>query len=147
MKHKNLQSIRRSHELSDELVRGKFRSIVCGDGLDIFLVGQQKMSDGFCQRLGLLPMSKFGHEEQVGGALHNGKYGPQSNPSRNLLTVFHLPLWGVDAYWSCRRSEKPCIWVCACTLSLWRVWLAVFYMVAIHLKGWLWKYWVLFLYC
>ena len=42
--------------------------------LDVFLVGQQT-SDRFGQWLGLLPMGKFSHEEQVCGPLHDRKYG------------------------------------------------------------------------
>ena len=33
--------------LCNELVCGKFRTVVSGDGLDVFLVGQQQMSDDF----------------------------------------------------------------------------------------------------
>ena len=54
---------------------GKFRTVVCGDGLYVFLVGQQQTSDRFGQRLGLLAMGKFGHEEHVCGTLHNREYG------------------------------------------------------------------------
>ena len=54
---------------------GKFRTVVSGDGLDVFLVGQQQTSDRFGQRLGLLPMGKFGHEEHVCGTLHDCEYG------------------------------------------------------------------------
>ena len=41
----------------------------------MFLVGQQQTSDSFGQRLGLLPMGKFGHEEHVCGTLHDREYG------------------------------------------------------------------------
>ena len=54
---------------------GKFRTVVCGDGLDVFLVGQQQTSDSFGLRLGLLPMGKFCHEEHVCGTLHDCEYG------------------------------------------------------------------------
>ena len=54
---------------------GKFRIVVSGYGLDVFLVGQQQTSDCFGQWLGLLPMGKFGHEEHVCGTLHDGEYG------------------------------------------------------------------------
>ena len=54
---------------------GIFRAVVSGYGLDVLLVGQQQTSDRFGQRLGLLPMGKFGHEEHVGGALHDREYG------------------------------------------------------------------------
>ncbi len=53
----------------------KLRAVVSGYGLDVLLVGQQQTSDHFGQWLGLLPMGKFGHEEQVCGTLHNGEYG------------------------------------------------------------------------
>ena len=43
--------------------------------LDVFLVGQQQTSDRFGQRLGLLPMGKFGHEEHICGTLHDREYG------------------------------------------------------------------------
>ena len=42
-----------------ELVCGKFRAVVSGYGLDVFLVGQQQTSDRFGQRLGLLPMASL----------------------------------------------------------------------------------------
>ena len=54
---------------------GKFRAVVSGYGLDVFLVGQQQTPDRFGQRLGLLAMGKFGHEEHVCGTLHNREYG------------------------------------------------------------------------
>ena len=54
---------------------GKFRAVVSGYGLDVFLVGQQQTSDHFGQRLGLLSMGKFGHEEHVCGTLHDCEYG------------------------------------------------------------------------
>ena len=54
---------------------GKFRTVVSGYGLDMFLVGQQQTSDRFGQRLGLLPMGKLGHEEHVCGTLHDCEYG------------------------------------------------------------------------
>ena len=53
----------------------KFRAVVSGYGLDVLLVGQQQTSDRFGQWLGLLPMGKFGHEEQVCGTFHDGEYG------------------------------------------------------------------------
>ena len=53
----------------------KFRAVVSGYGLDVLLVGQQQTSDHFGQWLGLLPMGKFGHEEQVCGTFHDGEYG------------------------------------------------------------------------
>ena len=54
---------------------GEFRAVVSGYGLDVFLVGQQQTPDRFGQRLGLLAMGKFGHEEHVCGTLHNREYG------------------------------------------------------------------------
>ena len=54
---------------------GKFRTVVSGCGLGVFLVGQQQTSDRFGQWLGLLSMGKFGHEEHVCGTLHNREYG------------------------------------------------------------------------
>ena len=54
---------------------GKFRAVVSGCGLDVFLVGRQQTSDGFGQRLGLLPMGKFGHKEHVCGTFHDCEYG------------------------------------------------------------------------
>ena len=54
---------------------GEFRAVVSGDGLDVFLVGQQQTSDRLGQRLRLLPMGKFGHEEHVCGTLHDCEYG------------------------------------------------------------------------
>ena len=45
--------------LCNELVYGKFRAVVSGYGLDMFLVGQQQTSDRFGQRLGLLPMASL----------------------------------------------------------------------------------------
>ena len=41
----------------------------------MFLVGQKQPSDLLGQGLCFLPVSKFGHEEQVCGTLHNGEYG------------------------------------------------------------------------
>ena len=61
--------------LSDEFVCGKFKTVVSGYGLDVFLVGQQQTSDRLGQRLGLLPMGKFGHEEHVCGTLLDCEYG------------------------------------------------------------------------
>ena len=54
---------------------GELRAVVSGYGLDVFLVGQQQTSDRFGQRLGLLSMGKFGHEEPVCGTFHDGEYG------------------------------------------------------------------------
>ena len=54
---------------------GKFRAVVSGYGLDVFLVGQQQTSDRFGQRLGLLPMGKLGHKEHVCGTLNDCEYG------------------------------------------------------------------------
>ena len=65
----------RSQILCNELVCGKFRAVVSGYGFDVFLVGLQQTSDSFGQRLGLLPMGKFGHEEHVCGTLHDREYG------------------------------------------------------------------------
>ena len=65
----------RSQILCNELVCGKFRVVVSGSGLDVFLVGKQQTSDHLGQRLGLLPMGKFGHEEHVCGMLHDCEYG------------------------------------------------------------------------
>ena len=65
----------RSQILCNELVCSKFRAVVSGYGLDVFLVGQQQTSDRFGQRLGLLAMGKFGHEEHVCGMLHYCEYG------------------------------------------------------------------------
>lgn len=53
----------------------QIQAVVSGYGLDVFLVGQQQTSDRFGQRLGLLPMGKFGHEEHVCGTLHDREYG------------------------------------------------------------------------
>ena len=74
MRHKNLRNKHRPQILCNELVRDKFRAVVSGYGLDVFLVGQQT-SDCFGQQLGLLPMGKFGHEEHVCGTLHDCEYG------------------------------------------------------------------------
>ena len=45
------------------------------NGLDVFLLGQKQPSDLLGQRLCLLPMGKFGHEEHVCGTLHDCEYG------------------------------------------------------------------------
>ena len=65
----------RSQILCNELVCSKFRAVVSGYGLDVLLVGQQQTPDRFGQWLGLFPMGKFGHEEQVCGTFHDGEYG------------------------------------------------------------------------
>ena len=75
MRHKDRQNKRLPPILCNELLCGKFRTVVSGDGLDVFLVGRQQTSDGFAQRLGLLPMGKFGRKEHVCGTLHDCEYG------------------------------------------------------------------------
>ena len=75
IRHKDRRNKRPPQILCNELVCGKFRTVVCGDGLDVFLVGQQQTSDGFGQRIGLLPMGKFGHKEHICGTFHDGEYG------------------------------------------------------------------------
>ena len=71
MRHKD----RQTQILCNELVCGEFRAVVSGYGLDVFLVGAQQTSDRFGQRLGLLAMGKFGHEEHVCGTFHDCEYG------------------------------------------------------------------------
>ena len=53
----------------------QIQAVVSGYGLDVFLVGAQQTSDRFGQRLGLLAMGKFGHEEHVCETFHDGEYG------------------------------------------------------------------------
>ena len=48
-------------------------TIVCGYGLDVFLVGERQTSDRFSQRIGLLPMGKSDHEEHICGMLRDCK--------------------------------------------------------------------------
>ena len=75
MRHKDLRNRGRPQLLCNQLMCSKFRTVVSGYGLDVLLVGQQQTSDHFGQWLGLLPMGKFGHEEQVCGTFHDGEYG------------------------------------------------------------------------
>ena len=75
MRHKDRQNKRLPPILCNELLCGKFRTVVSGDGLDVFLVGQQQMSDRFGQRPGLLPMGKFGHKEHICGTFHDCEHG------------------------------------------------------------------------
>ena len=53
----------------------KFRSVVCCNGLQAFLVWQQQFPDRLCQRLCLLPKWQFLHKQHIGGLLHQREYG------------------------------------------------------------------------
>ena len=62
-----------SQVLGNQLVRCKFRAIVCSDGLYMFPVGQQQPAYLPGQRPGLFPVRQLRHEEHVGGTLHDSE--------------------------------------------------------------------------
>ena len=99
----------------------KLRAVVSGYGLDVLLVGQQQTSDHFGQWLGLLPMGKFGHEEQVCGTLHNGEYGVvvsiHNQIHLKVPKAFSVPLLGTRVNARSVGNEERLVFGSAPTLE------------------------------